>query len=84
MLRIDKIENGRSTLLKLEGRIMGAWIDEVRRTCRDAIRRGLPVTLDVSAVSFIDAEGLVLLRELTAGAVVLVNTTPFIDAQLRG
>jgi len=84
MLRIDTIENGGTALLKLEGRVMGAWVDEVRRSCRTALGRGVAVTLDLSAVSFVDPEGIVLLRELASRRVALANTTPFIDAQLRG
>lgn len=84
MLRIDRIETDDATLLRLEGRVIGAWVDEVRRSCRDALRRGGPVTVDLGAVSFVDADGVLLLRELAGRRVALANTSPFIDAQLRG
>jgi ABC-type transporter Mla MlaB component len=84
MLRIDAIETDGTALLKLEGRVMGAWVDEVRRSCRDALGRGVTVTIDLASVSYVDAEGIALLRELASRRVALANTTPFIDAQLRG
>jgi anti-anti-sigma regulatory factor len=84
MLRIDVIERGDRAVLMLEGRVMGAWVDEVRRSCRDALGRGTAVTLDLGAVSFVDADGVVLLRELASRHVALANTTPFVAAQLRG
>ena len=84
MLRIDTMDDGGKAILRLEGRVMGAWVEEVRRSCRDALGRGAPVTLDLSAVSFVDADGIVLLRELASRQVALANTTPFVAAQLRG
>ena len=84
MLRIDTIEDGGTAIFRLEGRVIGAWVDEVRRSCRDALGRGAAVTLDLSAVSFVDADGVVLFRELASRRVALANTTPFVAAQLRG
>ena len=84
MLRIDRIEDGNMALLKLEGRVIGAWVDEVRRSCRDALGRSAAVTIDLGAVSFVDSEGIVLLRELVGRRVALANPTPFVAAQLRG
>jgi anti-anti-sigma regulatory factor len=84
MLRIETIEDDGRAVLVLEGRVIGAWVDEVRRSCRDAIGRGARVTIDLGSVSFVDAEGLVLLRELASRRVAFANTTPFVAAQLRG
>ena len=84
MLRIDVIERDDQAVLMLEGRVVGAWVDEVRRSCRDALRRAAAVTLDLGAVSFVDADGVVLLRELASRRGALANTTPFVAAQLKG
>jgi anti-anti-sigma regulatory factor len=84
MLRIDRTEEGGKALLRLEGRVIGAWVEEVRRSCRDVLARGADLTLDLSAVSFVDADGIVLFRELASRRVALANTTPFVAAQLRG
>ncbi len=84
MLRIDTIEDGRQLILRLEGRVIGAWVEEVRRSCSEALRRGVPLTLDLRAVSFVDTDGIVLLRELASRQVGLANTTPFVAAQLEG
>jgi anti-anti-sigma regulatory factor len=84
MLRIDRTEEGGKALLRLEGRVIGAWVEEVRRSCRDVLARGADLTLDLSAVSFVDADGIVLFRELASHQVALANTTPFVAAQLKG
>ena len=83
MLRIDTREEPGRTILRLEGRVIGAWVNQVRRSCRDALGRGGHVTLDLGAVSFVDVDGIVLLREL-GPEVALTNTTPFVAAQLEG
>lgn len=83
MLRIDVIERGNRAVLVLEGRLVGAWVGEVRRSCGEALARGAAVTLDLAAVSFVDAAGIQVLRELASRQVALANATPFVAAQLR-
>ena len=84
MLRIDTIETDDAALLRLEGRMIGPWVAEVRRSCDDALARRRRLTLDLASVSFVDADGVTLLRELTRRRVALANTTPFVAAQLEG
>ena len=84
MLRIDTIEDAEGAVLRLEGRLIGPWVEEVRRSCRAALSQGGAVTIDLASVSFVDADGIVLLRELASPAVGLANATPFVTAQLRG
>jgi anti-anti-sigma regulatory factor len=85
MLRISTTQIGNAAAtIRLEGRVMGAWVDEVRRSCRQALEGGRRVTVDLAAVSFVDAEGAVMLRDLSARDVALANCTPFVASQLRG
>ena len=84
MLRIDMVERDGREVLLLEGRVIGPWVDEVRRSCRDALGRTADVVIDLGAVSFVDADGVVLLRDLASRRVALANTTPFVAAQLKG
>ena len=82
MLRIDVIERENRAVLLLEGRLVGAWVGEVRRSCGEALARSAAVTLDLAAVSFVDAAGIGLLRELASREITLANTTPFVAEQL--
>jgi hypothetical protein len=84
MLRIDMVERDGREVLLLEGRVIGRWVDEVRRSCRDALGRSRDVVIDLRDVSFVDAEGILLLRDLASRRVALANTTPFVAAQLKG
>jgi anti-anti-sigma regulatory factor len=63
MLRITADQESGSTSLKLEGKLSGQWVDELRRTWSEFRRmsRHRSVVVDLSEVSFIDAEGRELL-----------------------
>ncbi len=86
MLRIWTEENRNGTRglrLRLEGRVQGPWVAEVARAVGEVIARGVPLSLDLGSVSFVDADGLALLRRLQSEQVRLENCTPFTAEQLR-
>ena len=90
MLRISREATADSedrVLLRLEGQVTGLWVDELRRTCDEAIgvngRGGNPLVLDLADVSFIDAHGVALFRELSARGADLLNGSLFVMEQLK-
>jgi ABC-type transporter Mla MlaB component len=65
MLRITHVASSDSvTTLKLEGKLMGPWVEELKQACDPFVDSAERLRLDLSAVSFVDAPGLRLLREL--------------------
>ena len=65
MLKIAIIEtSGQAVTLRLEGRVIGPWVEELRRSCERALDRGGRLTLDLAHVSFIDRDGIALFRDL--------------------
>jgi anti-anti-sigma factor len=76
-----------AVVLHLEGQVRGQWVEELRRACDEALRddthNGIRLVLDLGEVSFIDAEGLTLFRDLTTRHVVLTNASPFAVEQLK-
>lgn len=70
--------------LRLEGQLIGPWVKELERSCTEARTNGARLVLDLTGVSFIDNEGLALLRGLTDGAVTLINPSHFVSEQLKG
>lgn len=72
--------NGRA-VLRLEGRVIGPWVDELRRACEPLGGRAL--TLDLAGVSFVDRRGVELLRTLGAGDVAIIRCSPFVAEQLK-
>jgi hypothetical protein len=72
-----------TVLLTIEGRVIGPWVSELDRSCADALARRVGLTLDLSAVSFLDYRGLELLDRLGSVGVSLVNCPRFVTEQLR-
>jgi hypothetical protein len=76
-----------SASLRLEGKVSGLWVEELRRVCDQILgsnaHHGNWLVLDLADVSFIDADGLTLFRELTARRVVVANCSPFVAEQLK-
>jgi RNA polymerase sigma-70 factor (ECF subfamily) len=85
MLKIMRLDGPATDVLKLEGKIVGAWVPELRAACarRDG-RSGRRLTLDLEKVSFIDQEGIALIQDLSLQGVGLANCSPFTAVQLRG
>jgi hypothetical protein len=85
MLRIDRIETlPGATTLRLEGELMGPWVDELSRSCEPALSRaGATLTLDLGGVSFVALDGVQLLGRLRDRGVAVLNSSPFVTEQLK-
>lgn len=84
MLRISIADrNGQSSLLKLEGQLIGPWVDELRGACEGICRNGHSLTLDLGEVTFADRQGVALLVDLRLRRVHLLSCSPFLQAQLN-
>ena len=85
MLRITVITNASPAVFKLEGRIVGNMVEELRRVCQDSLadpsHTGL--VLDLTDVSFLDHDGIALIRQLRRRNVVLTNYSPFVAELLK-
>jgi anti-anti-sigma factor len=86
MLRITVIESTASSkTLKLEGRVAGTSVEELRRLCSGLLAGNGHghLILDLSDVSFIDSEGIELFRDLTKRAAAVTNYSPFLAELLK-
>ena len=86
MLRITVIKSGSSSKeFKLEGRVAGSAIAELQRLCEAALARSgnARLTLDLADVSFIDHEGISLLRNLRCHNVEVTRCSPFLTELLK-
>jgi hypothetical protein len=92
MLRIShgtaETEDGVVISLLLEGQISGPWVEELRRICADRLgnngRSTGHLVLDLAGISFLDADGIALCRDLAARRVRFTNSSAFIAEQLKG
>jgi anti-anti-sigma regulatory factor len=80
MLRITRVAG---PVLKLEGRLLGPWVDELRRACADLENPPGRLCLDLAAVTFVDAAGARLLRELRQQHVTLTGCSGFVTVLLE-
>ena len=73
MLRISATTRAGAAALRLEGRLAGPWVDEVRACWQDvaAKRNAGSLCIDLDAVTFIDAAGRALLSAMHAQGAVL-------------
>jgi anti-anti-sigma regulatory factor len=84
-MKITVVESSSNGVrLRVEGRLMGRWVEELRRTCDlHALNDGIRLTLDLADVSFVDAAGIELLKELRTRSVTLLSPSSLVAEQLK-
>lgn len=79
MLRVSWThEDERQTRLSVEGRLAEQWIDELHRAVCELLDASRTLTMDLSGLTFADAEGAALLRHLEQRGVRLVGGSAFV------
>ena len=84
VLKITRLshEVGRLTI-KLEGAILAPWVSSVRDACTQRGRRTRRLRLDLAAVTYADAAGAQLLRDLLREGVEIAACSSFLAELLR-
>jgi len=82
-MRIRKAEADGFVVLRLEGNLSGQWVDELRRVTEPLGEPADRLVLDLAEVTFIGADGLALIRELSLRHVILRNGSLFVTQQLK-
>jgi anti-anti-sigma regulatory factor len=80
--RIDPIEDPET--VKVEGRVAGPWVEELSRIAERALAESPRVVVDLSGVTFVDREGIELLRNLRARCAGLHGSSSYVAALLNG
>jgi len=91
MLRITIHDSSTGTTFQLEGKLAGAWVGELEQcwiTASSALQ-GRRMSVDLTQVSFIDAEGRKLLERMAAAGADLLATGPLTksiceEARIKG
>jgi ABC-type transporter Mla MlaB component len=84
MLRITTQSTDHSAiLLKLEGKLLEQWVEELERSINGSLGRPNSLRLDLSALTFADAVGLQALTKLIRGGATLTACSGFIAALLH-
>jgi anti-anti-sigma regulatory factor len=85
MLRIVPVDDGVSAsirTLRLEGKLLGPWVDELSRACEELHTPPSGLRLNLAAVTFIDSAGIKLLGDLIRRGATISESTGFVDELL--
>ena len=84
MLRITTSrEDMHEVHLKLEGKIVAQWAALLEDVCEAHLRQGKTVSLDCSAVDFVDAGGIAVIGSFPSAQVELTGAPGFIAEMLH-
>jgi ABC-type transporter Mla MlaB component len=83
MLRITNVQTSQGTVLKLDGKLLSAWVEEVRQAYFNSRLSG-QVRLDLSQVSFVDEPGVRLLIELLRQGASIAAQSNYVAELLNG
>jgi ABC-type transporter Mla MlaB component len=84
MLKITRaVRSNQETTLRLDGRVAGQWVALLRDSAESALQEGLKLSIDLRNISFIDCEGIVLLKGLIERGVDPVNAPLFVNEQIK-
>ena len=84
MLMITLTESSESARsYRLEGKLVGPWVDELSRACEQPETLPSGLHLDLSAMTFIDSTGVELLEDLIRRGAMVVGCSSFIAEMLN-
>jgi anti-anti-sigma regulatory factor len=84
MLKITAIADGpASVLLKLEGKLLQPWVEELAQVCIHWTAKAYAVRLDLSAVTFVDPAGAQFLREQIRQGIAIAACSRFVAELLH-
>ncbi len=85
MLKITLLDSSAELRLRLEGKLSGPWVTELRQCWLTAssTTAGRETVVDLRDVDFVDAEGQQLLAEMHGRHVELVAASPLIRSMLE-
>lgn len=85
MLKVTRMdEDDKTVTLKIEGRIAGPWVYELKRECENCLARQRQLIFDLSGVNFIDHAGAKVLKSMMIGdRVQLTGCSLFLSELLK-
>ena len=84
MLKITRaVLSEKEITLQLDGRVSGQWVELLRETAESALDAGATLCVDLRNISFIDCEGIALMRNLIDRGVRHANAPLFVADQIK-
>ena len=75
MIRLTRHTEGKTTTIRLEGRLDANTVPDLEKECRSA---NPPLRVDLSGVSSADKDGIQTLRQLAAEGTELFGASPYV------
>ena len=83
MLKITRaVLAKQETTLRLDGRVAGQWVALLRDSAECELDQDMKLSIDLKNISFIDCEGVALLKSLIKRGVVTLNAPLFVTEQI--
>ncbi|HEX3248057.1 MAG TPA: hypothetical protein VHS05_01415 [Pyrinomonadaceae bacterium] len=83
MLKITRtVLSEKEITLQLDGRVTGQWVALLKDTAESVLRDGNSLNVDLTNISFIDCEGVALIRNLIQRGVRYLNPPLFVADQI--
>ena len=84
MLKITRaVLSKQEITLRLDGRVAGQWVALLRDSAECELDEGVKLTIDLKNISFIDCEGIALLKSLIRRGVDPLNAPLFVAEQIK-
>jgi ABC-type transporter Mla MlaB component len=84
MLKITSVVSSEKEItLQLDGRVSGQWVELLQETAESVLNQGVQLNVDLKNISFIDCEGIALLRNLIERGVRHTNPPLFVAEQIK-
>ncbi len=84
MLKITRFATlDQEVTLQLDGQVAGQWVELLRTSAESVLEEGMPLALDLRNISFIDCEGVGLMKDLIDRGARQMNAPFFVAEQIR-
>ena len=83
MLKITRaVPAEQETTLRLDGRVGGQWVGLLRDSAEFELDQDVKLSIDLKNITYIDCEGIALLKSLIKRGVVTLNAPLFVTEQI--
>lgn len=83
MLRITPFVDGDFVVLKVEGKLLEPWLNELSDVCAISSNSAKRMTLDLANVTYVDAAGAELLQRMQLRGIGILACSNFVAALLN-
>jgi ABC-type transporter Mla MlaB component len=69
--------------LQLDGRVTGQWVELLRESAKVVLDQGVMLNIDLKNISYVDCEGIALIRDLIQRGARHINPPLFVAEQIK-